>query len=515
MVFYTDLKGQNWLFPPNIRDMISEDHICHLVDAVVDRLELGELESKYEGPGHPAYHPRIVLKLLLTSSIDGVRSSRKIAKLAKENVVYMFLAGNLKPDFRTISDFRKEHLMEISSAFKEVVRFARSIGMVRLGHISIDGTKIKASASNSRVISREDLAEIERFIKEEVARGAEEDEREDELYGKDKTGYELPIERKKIVSKIKEQFRKGDEKKRKRTSKLLEKAKREMEQSGKDVASLTDPESKFMKGAKGIEFSYNTQITVDSSHGIILANDVTKESADTNQLKPQIEQTKENLGVSLSGTEVSIDNGYFSIENIVYLAENNIEGYMPDNELAAEMKGGKRKSDVYSKEMFRYDKDNDCFVCPEGKCLTFGYEYFDNAREITVRVYRVGSAECRQCPSREHCTKNKKGRTIKSRGHEILRIEMAQKMRSSTGKEKYKLRKQVEAPLGDIKQNQGLREFLTRGIKSVKTEFNLACTAHNLKRIWSYLNEIGIQAKSCACGLLFRCIDGAAFSPLL
>lgn len=511
MVFYTDLKGQNWLFPPNIRDMIPDDHICHLVDAVVDDMDLKELESKYEGPGHPAYHPRIVLKLLIMSSIDSIRSSRKIARLAKENVVYMYLAGNLKPDFRTVSDFRKEHPKEISRAFKEAVRFARGIGMVRLGHISIDGTKIKASASNSKIVSKKDLTEIEQFIKEEIEKGVEEDEKEDELYGKDKTGYEMPVDRKKIVSKLKERFKKGDEKQREKISKIVEKAKQEMEQSGKEVASLTDPESKFMKGAKGIGLSYNTQITVDSAHGIIVASNVTQEPADMDQLKPQIEQAKENLGVSLSGAEASADSGYFSIENIAYLAKNGIDGYIPSSELAAEMKGGKRKSNIYPKEMFRYDSERDCFVCPEGKCLALAYEYFDKTRKVTVRTYRVGNAGCRQCPSKQQCTKDKKGRTIRSRGYEILRIEMEQKMRSIAGRKKYGLRKQVETPFGDIKQNLGLREFLCRGIKPVKTEFNLTCTAHNLKRIWSYL-KTEVQACSHACGLFFGCVSRTSSS---
>lgn len=511
MVFYTDLKGQSWLFPPNIQDMIPDDHICHLVDAVVDSMDLKELESEYEGPGHPAYHPRIVLKLLLMSSIDGIRSSRKISRLARENVVYMYLAGNLKPDFRTICDFRKEHPDVVSTAFKEVVRFAHGVGMVRLGHMSIDGTKVKASASNSKIISKKDLAELERFIKEEMERGAEEDEREDALYGKDKTGYEMPVDRKKIVSKLKERFKKGDEKQREKISKLVEKARTEAKQVEKGVASITDPESRFMKGAKGFSLSYNVQITADSSHGIIVANDVTQEVVDNNQLKPQVEQAKENLGVNLSGTEMSADSGYFSIGNIAYLAENGIDGYIPSAELAAEMKGGRRKSDVYPKEMFRYDGERDCFVCPEGKCLAFRHEYFDKRKNEMIKIYHAGRAVCRQCPSKLHCTKDKNGRAIKSLGHEMLRIALAQKMRSSIGKEKYGLRKQVETPFGNIKQNLGLREFLCRGIKPVKTEFNLACTAHNLKRIWSYL-KTEVHAWSRVRGLFFRCVERASSS---
>jgi len=106
MVFYKDMRNQNWLFPPNILDLIPENHICFFVDEVVESIDYREIEERYEGAGHPAYHPKIMLKLLIMGTIDGLRSSRKIARAAKENVVYMYLAGNLKPDFRTISDFK-------------------------------------------------------------------------------------------------------------------------------------------------------------------------------------------------------------------------------------------------------------------------------------------------------------------------------------------------------------------------------------------------------------------------
>ncbi len=487
MVFVNSLKGQTWLFPPNIQDLIPDDHLCHLVDGVVDRMDLSGLEAEFDGPGHPAYPPKVMMKLLIMATVDGIRSSRRIARLAKENVVYMFIAGLLKPDFRTISDFRKEHPNEIKEAFKQVVNFARSIGMVMLGHISTDGTKIKASASGSKVVTKEDVAELERFIKEELEKGLEEDRREDEVYGKTKAGSEVPSGRKAIVRKLEEQFKKADRKKKKQVSNIVEKARVEMEKSGKTAVSLTDVESRFMKTKNRIVLSYNAQITADSGHGIIIANDVTQEQADTKQLKPQLEQAKENLGVSLSGVEASADNGYYSMANLAYLAENNIDGYIPDKKLAMKKKNSMKKARFYPKEMFEYDKNKNCFTCPQGKQLTHRHSYVDG--NTLVKVYET--SECRQCPARELCTKSKKNcRNIKSRGDETLRIEMYQKVRSEKGKEKYRLRKRVEPHFGDIKQNGGLREFLTRGLTSVKTEFNLACTAHNLKRIWSYLSEI-------------------------
>ena len=497
MVFYRDLKGQSWLLPPDIRDMIPQEHICRLVDMVMDGLDLSDLESSYEGPGHPAYHPKMMLKILVMATIDGVRSSRKIARLTRENVVYMFLAGLLKPDFRTISDFRKNHPLEVGMAFREVVLFAKSLGMVRLGHVSIDGTKVKANASNYRVIKKKELGEIERFIEEELRRGAEEDEREDRLYGSDKTGYELlgAVGEKGIVSKIKERFRKGDGGERMRLAETVEKAMGELEQGERDVVSLTDPESRFMKNKRRFELSYNAQVTVDSYGGIIIANDVVQDIDDSGQLVPQIEQAGENLCEDLSGVEVSADNGYYSVGNLLYLRGRGMDGYIPDDDLAMEMKekGKTRKEDIYPKRLFRYDMEGDLFICPEGNSLTFRFEYFDKSRGHVSRIYRCDAGVCMRCPSMGRCTKSRRGRIIKSPGHEALRMKMAEKMRSEEGKEKYRLRAQtVEAPIGDIKQNQGLREFLTRGVESVKTEFNLACTAYNLKRIWNHMKEEGV-----------------------
>ncbi len=518
MVFYRDLKGQEWLFPPDIRDMIPDNHICHLVDMVMGGMDFNDLESSYEGPGHPAYHPKVMLKILIMATIDGIHSSRNIAKLARENVVYMYLAGLLKPDFRTISDFRKDHPEEVRRAFKEVVMLAKSLDMVHLGHISIDGTKVKANASNYSVIKKEDLDEIDRFIREELARGAEEDEREDEIYGPDKTDYELPedTDKKKIVSKIKERFKKGDDKERRRLSKIIGKARDEIERGKGNLASLTDPESRFMRNSNGrIGLSYNGQITVDSEEGIILANDVVQDSHDSGQLIPQIEQTEEYLGKDLSDIEVSADNGYYSMDNILFLKSKKIDGYIPDEDLATEMKGSTRREGFFLKRMFRYDKNKDFFVCPEGKNLTLSTEYLDKSNGRKVRIYRCGMKVCFECSSRKRCTKSKKGRIVKSYGHETLRLEMAEKMRSEAGRKKYKMRaRTVEAPFGDIKQNMGLREFLTRGVTTVKTEFNLACTAHNLKRIWKHIGKKSVLTDMDVNGLLSTLWGFGIFNPI-
>lgn len=190
MTVREDKIGQSWLFPPCIADFIPADHICNLVAAVVGRVEVGEVEKKYRfKPGNPAYPRRMLLRLVVQAAIDGVWSSRKIDKLAHENVVCMYLAGNEKPDFRTICNFRMENKVLIEELFKKTVTVARAAGILKLGHLATDGTKIKANASNDYTLGEDEIKEIRRIIE----RGIAIDEEEDELYG-DRRGDELPPE---------------------------------------------------------------------------------------------------------------------------------------------------------------------------------------------------------------------------------------------------------------------------------------------------------------------------------
>lgn len=526
MVFYKDYKHQQWLLPPNLEDIISDEHICYLLDEVIDSIKFKDVEVMYEGPGHPAYHPRIIIKLLLMGMIDGIRSSRKIGKNTKENVVYMFLAGKLSPNFRTISDFRKNNPELIELCFKEIVSFAKKLDMIRLGHIMIDGTKIKASASNDKTLKKDELLFFEELIKNEIQKGIIEDETEDEIYGEDKEGNELPddislnghikrfikkkIEEEKInctnervMRQIAKAYIKGDEKRKNEILVKIDDAKKEMEKSGTDVISFTDPESRFMKNKKGMkEYSYNAQITVDEEYGIILANDVTQKHTDMHQLIPQIEKVEETVGTLPENTEVSADNGYFDGENLRFLNVKNLAGYIPDKNATYELKGKKISKKPFGKDAFEYDWGNDEYICPAGERVTFRYEFFEKSTNRQVRMYR--GTKCKSCVHNIQCVNKKMGRSrrIRNYGYEKEIRCMNTKMSLEENKKTYKKRaKTVECVFGDTKQNMGLREFLTRGINNVKTEFILACTAHNLKRMWYVLTErgINIQRISSSC----------------
>jgi transposase len=411
MAFIRRLRNQNWLFPPSIADLIEEDHICRLVDEVVEGIDLKRIEKRYDGPGSPAYHPKVMMKLLIQGTIDGIRSSRKISKATNENIVYMFLSDRLKPDFRTICRFRKDNLETIKLVFAEIIKIAREMGMVKLGHLSIDGTKIKASASNFSVLSKEELDEIKEAIDLELRKGIEIDKMEDEIYG-DTDPDKLPEPfkdvkeriRKDKAAKIIEQYKKGDQKEKKRIEKQLNKVQNELEAPEKDFVSFTDPESRFMPNKKQFtEFSYNTQVTVDAEHGIVVAEDVVQNVRDVDQLKPQIEQTEKVFGKLPKNTIISADNDYHSAENIDFLKEHDLDGYIPHEKLASRMKGKTKESGRFDKDEFNYNAEKDEFTCPNGETVKFSFEYFDKHKGKQVRVYRgVG---CAQCPDKGLCTK--------------------------------------------------------------------------------------------------------------
>jgi len=375
MAFISRLRNQNWLFPPSIADLIDEDHICRLVDEVVEGIDLKKIEEKYDGPGSPAYHPKVMMKLLIQGTIDGIRASRKISKATHENIVYMYLSDRLGPDFQTICRFRKDNLETIKLVFAEIIKFSRWMGMVKLGHLSIDGTKIKASASNFGVLSKEELYEINEAIDMELRKGIEIDEMEDAIYG-DTDPDKLPKPfkdikeriRKDKAAKIIDQYKKGGQKEKKRIEEQLDKVQNELEASGKDFVSFTDPESRFMPNKKHFtEFSYNPQVTVDAEHGIVVAADVVQNVRDVDQLKPQIGRTEEVFGKLPKNTIVSADNDYHSAENIDFLKEHELDGYIPHEKLASRMKGKTKESGRFDKDKFKYNAETNEFTCPNGE----------------------------------------------------------------------------------------------------------------------------------------------------
>ncbi len=318
---------QMLLMPASLRDWLPEDHLAYFISDVVDHLDLEDIMARYEVEerGYPPYHPRMMVKVLLYAYCIGVPSSRKIAKRLEEDVAFRVLSANNTPDFRTISDFRKHHLKALAGLFVQVLQLCRRAGLVKLGHVALDGTKLKANASKHKAMSYGRMKQEEARLEEEVKRLLKEaeavDEEEDRRYGKDKRGDELPRELARRESRLK----KIREAKAALEAEALEQTK---VVGDKKQRNFTDPDSRIMLSSdKSFIQAYNCQAAVDSQSQVVVACEATNQASDKPQLKPMLAQVKANAGDKPK--KLSADAGYFSEENLKLMEREGVEAYIP------------------------------------------------------------------------------------------------------------------------------------------------------------------------------------------
>jgi transposase len=328
------LPEQSLLLPPSLRDWLPGGHLAYFVSDVVDQLDLTAIESVYEEDdrGQPPYHPRMMTKILLYGYCVGVFSSRKIQKHLVEDVAFRVLAAGNQPDFRTISDFRKLHLKALEELFQQMLRLTLETGTMKLGRVALDGSKFKANASKHKAMSYGRMKETDKRLREEVRKLLEQaeatDKEEDQRYGRDRRGDELPEElqrRETRITRIREA-----------KQALEERARAQAESEGQNPEeakpktqaqyNFTDPESRIMKGADGFVQGYNTQIAVEPVFQLIVGQQVTQAANDKQQLRPMVEKIEEQSGQKPQG--VVADAGYCSEENLKYLNKRKIEGFV-------------------------------------------------------------------------------------------------------------------------------------------------------------------------------------------
>jgi len=463
MNIYPYCQEQQLLFPPRIKDKLPDDHLAVIINDIIEELDLSALYEKIPLEGHPSYHPKMLLKVLVYAYATGTFSSRKIAKALYENIAYIYLSGWQAPDFRTISDFRKDNIKQFKEYFKQVVDLCNSLGMIKLGHIAIDGTKIKANASDARTY---DKKRIDKEIEKLFTRAKETDEKEDRLYGKAASESDVP-----------QDIRKRDER-----IKRLRQLKEKLTQSGKEKINATDHDAAFMKTRSGIKTSHNVQAAVDEECMLIIANDVVSDASDVGQLEHIVDQSIEHTGQL---EKVSADAGYSSGENLLKMNQKGIDAYIPDREYQATLRKGKNpQEDPFHKANFTYDENADRFTCPAGQTLPFSYLQKRKDKE-PLRIYQCSCYG--ECPHRNECTKNKNGRTVSLHPHEKELKAMREKLDSPEGKVTYAKRKKIVEPVfGVIKHVIGFTSFSLRGSEKVKGEFNLVSIAYNLKKMAAY-----------------------------
>jgi transposase len=430
--YRTYLPEQELLLPPSLREWLPENHLVYFVSDVVDQLDLSAIHAVYEKEerGQPPYDPSLRTKLLVYGYCIGVFSSRRIQKRLQEDIPFKVLGAGNEPDFRTLSDFRKIHIATLQSLFEQVLAMALECGAIKLGRVSLDGTKLKANASKHKAMSYGRMKEKQLQLKEEVKQLLEQaeaaDEAEDRQYGS-KRGDELPEElqrRETRLAKIKHAKKVLQQRAR---DKATEEGKgaaevKQAKPEDKDQYNFTDPESRIMKGADGFVQGYNAQAAVEPTLLLIVGQKVTEANNDKQQLIPMVELIEQQSGQRPEA--ILADNGYCSEENLEHLEsaarpERKIEGFIAT---------GKQKHGEHRLPAKRGP-------LPQG----------------ATRVDR-----------------------------------MKRKLQTKVGKAVYAARKCVVEPVfGQMKQARGFRQFLLRGKDKVKGEWALLCLTHNILRFYA------------------------------
>lgn len=388
--------NQGLLLPPHVRDVLGADHICFFIHEVVERMDLSVFEQEYGEEGRRAYAPAMMLKVWLYAYALQMHSSRRLEQRIVEDLPLRFLAGGLQPDHWTLNEFRRRHPRGINDAFTQVLEWGRKQGLAKLGYVAIDSTRIAANASRDRVDTVKRLRRERTVLRRAIRRWQKQCDQE---AGEESAGNTVELER--LQQRLES------------IPKRLERLKK----SGRERLSRTDEESRFLRDRRGFTLGYTGEIAVSEDH-LVVAQRVTQNSSDNQSLVPMVEEVVQQC--QEQPTRVGADTGYFSNSNLTKMEQRNIDAYIPDPQLAHEMRGGKKAKGI--------------------------------------------------------------GKSSRVR-HEGL-IRMRQKLRSEEGRREYFRRQQtVEPVFGILKEQRGMRRFRRRGLEAVAVEFSLACTAYNLTRI--------------------------------
>lgn len=465
-------RNQDLLFPADLREMIQDNDLAFTVAETVDLLDLRPLYRSYSSLGQNAYHPGMLLALLIYAYSQGVVSVRKIAERVRCDVRFMYIAGMQQPDFRTISDFRNKHKKLFSFYFRQTLKICLAAGLVKLDQISIDGSKLQASASRKQVKDRSALdkelalldKEIDRILAfaEEVARN--------EPSHDDKGDSDI--------------LRKLDDAK-KRRDKLLA-AKKQFDNNDKlKKVNLTDPDSRQMLKTMS---DYNAQIAVDCDSYLILGNTVVQDANDMHQLLPMIAEVENNTDSAGVDKKILADSGYSSSEAYEKLEDKkHLDVYVPTRE---QVNRESNPAGPFDKSKFDIDMETETGVCPLG----YPMRKLRNGTNKSGRPYKeFTGTNCPDCPRRDECTTSKFRSVVILISDYLLR-KMEDKMESDEGIEAMLIRKKtVEPVFGVLKEHLGFRRFSLRGLAKVIGEFDLLCLAYNMKKLHKYLGRTHLK----------------------
>ena len=496
----SDNRKQNLLLPPSLDELVPENHMVRVVDAVIDRLDISDILSTYRGGGNSAFNPKMMLKVLVFAYLSNVYSSRRIEELLKRDIYFMWLAGMKRPDFRTINYYRGKRLKEgFDTVFTQVVRLLHEEGFVSLKVQYIDGTKIESVANKYTFVWRGSVEKYDARLKaktEALLRQIEQNhaiENQENPVPEELTAEEVT----KRVERIKEKVDADNLGKEERKAlKQIEtdsvprmnRYRGQLETMGpRNSYSKTDPDATFMRMKEDamlngqLKPGYNVQISTENQ--FITNFGIYQRPTDTLTMISYLESFKARYG--MQSEEIVADSGYGSEENYEYMFSNGMTPYVKYNMFHVEQRRGYRNNPFRVSNLF-YNPDDDFYVCPMGQKLKFIRQekrYTASGYQQTVSVYRA--SRCEGCPLRGQCHKSKRDRQIevnhtlddyKARARELLTSEQGIKHRSNRPIE-------PEAVFGQIKECGRFRRLRLKGLTGAKIDFGLKALAHNLRKL--------------------------------
>ncbi len=472
MAYRFGQRQQQLLFPPRIEDYISQDDPVRVYDAFVNALswETLQLEGNPKKAGCPQYDPKSMLKILIYAYSYGIRSSRKIERALHHNVSFIWLAGGLKPDYRTISRFRKHNAKALKQTLKQCAQLCLKLNVIAGNTLFVDGSKFRANAgidnTRSRSWCEKALTELDGRI-EQLLGECEQADHMEQGQGSFVALQEELTEQQQLKEKVQE---------------VLD----TLHTEGLDRMNTTDPDCARMTGRQGSHAGYNGQIVVDEKHGFIVSSDVVNENNDQNQFAHQIEQAHETLGSPCK--QAGADAGYYNGAELEKIDRQDVKVIVPSREQAS-----KKPPKPFHKNQFKYSPEQDCYICPEGKRLPKrSYSLAEKGSS-----YSAGAQVCRACCHFGLCTAAKHhGRSILRYDNQEVRARLARQYEQSDSQSTFARRKEtVELPFGHIKSNLGVSSFLLRGLESVRAEMSLLCSCFNIVRLIGLFGVSGLLSK--------------------
>jgi transposase len=464
-------RNQQTLLPPGIEDYVLPDAPVRAYDAFVDALDLECLGIDYDTckVGNSSYDPRTMLKLLIYGYSYGVRSSRKLERETHYNLSFIWLTGGLKPDHKTIAEFRRNNKTALGKVLKQCARICLKLDLIAGNTLFIDGSKVRANASLNQQWSKarcsKRLEEIDRRIEGLLAECDRTDAQESDSGSLVKMKEEL-TDQETLRSKVKS---------------VLE----ELQISEKTTVNTTDPDSVRIHGRQGSHVGYNMQTVVDEEHGLIVNADVVSENNDLGQFVNQSKQAHETLGEPCK--TICADAGYCNYDKLEEFDSEKMQIIVP-----SKCQSSTKAAKPFAKSEFRYDSGNDVYICPAGEVMS--YCGIENKNK---KVYRAGVHVCRECRYFGECTKSRKrGRKILRYINEEFRERLQKEYEKPESQGIYNLRKQkVELPFGHIKRNLNAGHFLLRGLEGVRAEASLLASCFNLARMITLMGVPALIAR--------------------